>query len=72
MIRNALLAYILRTSMKCIFYKKTLIVVQLAQEERGKSVRAITRQEDEILKAYPQKASESCRHKQQRTKLDNY
>ena len=47
-------------------------MVQLAQEERGKSVRAITRQEDEILKAYPQKASESCRHKQQRTKLDNY
>ena len=54
------------------FYKKTLIVVKLAQEERGKSVRAITRQEDEILKAYPQKASESCRHKQQTAKLDNY
>ena len=47
-------------------------MVKLAQEERGKSVRAITRQEDEILKAYPQKASESCRHKQQTAKLDNY
>lgn len=54
------------------FYKKTLIVVKLAQEERGKSVWAITRQEDETLKACPQKASESCRHKQQRTKLDDY